>query len=373
MLDSPRILSRDAFMAALDDARRRVLERDFAHSTVLQQIAAQLEFMARVTAGGRVPEAEERAKTSIGAIAARHLESTDPEFAALLEELDYTFHRYPLLPAGPPVRRRAILQVWTGRESFRKLVFEPCVPRTVGSGDADFVVHAAAGGSAHVQVVWSGVCAHVQAVGPHRLTTDGKAAWYGELSHGGWMTAGGTTYRFFVEDYTSPPTPVAPTPELEPVFAALEPRRDAGTLYAVLDAARSTRALQLIAESVDPYASLYDGERGRALDDVAPYLVHLRRDSRLLEHLVTEGWGDAWGLYLESRADFDVVRRHLRRFLMVEVEGERRRLLFRFYDPRVMRTFAGGLTDEERGQLLEHLEAILYPGAAQDVQALTRA
>lgn len=367
MPTTPRILSHDAFAAVLDEARRRVIRLAPAHSPVLQQVADQLDYMGRMTANGRIPEEHERTKTTLGPLAAYNLEESDPELADRLEELDYTFHRYPLLPEGPPVRRRGILQVWTGRESFRKLVFEPGVSRTVGSADADFVVHADPAGSPQFQLVWGGVCAHVQAIDPHRLTIGGEPAWYGEMTNGGWMTAGETTYRFFVEDRTSPPVPVAPTPPIQAVLEALNPRRDAGTLYAVVDAARSARALQLAAESIDPYASLYDGEQGRALDDVAPYLVHLQRNSRLLEHLVTEGWSDEWCIYLESPAEFAAVRRHLRRFLMVEAEGEPRRLFFRFYDPRVITTFAEVITPEQRAEFMKNIGCVLYetPGGLQ--------
>ncbi|MFY0539101.1 DUF4123 domain-containing protein [Nannocystis pusilla] len=132
------------------------------------------------------------------------------------------------------------------------------------------------------------------------------------------------------------PRPRAHRPSAAAVAALteLERGRDTGNLYAIIDAARSDRALQLVEESIDPYASLYDGELGRAFDDIAPYLVHLQPSSRLLERLVTEGWGDAWGIYVESGAGFDKVRRHFRQFLKVEVEGEARPMFFRFYDPR---------------------------------------
>ena len=163
---------------------------------------------------------------------------------------------------------------------------------------------------------------------------------------------------------------MAPTPASDAALAELRPRRDAGHLYAVIDAARSERALQLVEESVDPYASLYDGEAGRVFDDVAPYLVHFQRDSLLLERLVREGWGDAWGIFLESRASFDAVRRHLRQFLMVEVEGEPHRLFFRFYDPRVLKTFAEVITPEQRGEFMKQVEALLYE-ADDELRSLT--
>lgn len=358
MADLMRILSRDAFADVLGEARARTQALDPSQWPLLRHIADELDFMARATARGRVPHADDRARATVGALAARELEQHDPEYADQLQELDYTFRRYQLLPPGPPIRRRGILQVWTGRETYRKLVLKLSEPRTVGTARADFVVHGDAAGGPQFQIVWDGVCAHVNAIEPHRITVGGEPGWYGELSNRGWMSAGRTTFRFFVEDRTPPPSPVAPTDASRAALAELARRCDAGTLYAIVDAARSDRALQLLEESVDPYASLYDGEQGRAYDDVAPYLVHLQSDSWLLERLVTEGWGNAWGIYVDSRADFDAVRRHFRRFLLVEAEGAPHRLFFRFYDPRVLHAFAATITPEQRRELFESIDHI---------------
>jgi len=355
-----RIVSRDAFAEVLGEARARTQALDPSQWPLLQQIAAQLEFMAAKTARGRVPHEDDRKRTDIDRLAASELEQTDPEYADQLQELDYTFQRYHLLPPGPPIRRRGVLQVWSGRETYRKLILDHGVPRTVGTAKADFVVEDDAAGSPQFQIVWDGVAAHVQAIDPHRITVDGQPGWYGELANRGWMTAGRTTFRFLVEDRTPPPGPVALTSAGRAALAELAPACEAGTLYAIVDAARSDRALQMIEESVDPYASLYDGERGRAHDDVAPYLVHLRADSGLLTRLVTEGWGDAWGIYVDSAADFVTVRRHFRQFLLVEAEGEPHRLFFRFYDPRVLHTFAAGITPEQREAFLASIERIVF-------------
>lgn len=365
-----QILSRDAFTQVLGAAQRHVLTLD-PRWPLRAQVASQLEFMAATTDEGRVPHEDERTRTSLGPLAARNLEESDPAFADQLQQLGYTFHRYPLLPKGPPVKRRGILQVWSGRESFRKLILSIDAPRSVGTAHADLLVHPDPAGAALFQIHWDGLVAHVQAHDPHRLTINGEPAWTGELANRGWMTAGSTTYRFFVEDRTPPPVPVAPTPASTAALAELSRRCDTGHLYAVIDAARSERALQLVEESIDPYASLYDGEPGRAFDDVAPYLVHLQRDSWLLERFVTEGWGDAWGIFLLSSANFDAVRRHLRQFLMVEVDGEAHRLFFRFYDPRVLKTFAEVITPEQRAELLQDLDALLYE-AEDTLRTLSR-
>ena len=359
MPDTMRILSRDAFAEVLAETRADTDRLGPASLPQLRVVAAQLAFMAEATHRGRVPSPAERARTSLGPIAVREFETTDPDYADRLEELDYTFQRYPQLPPGPPIRRRAILQVWSGPGAFTKIILDPCTPQRLTT-DGAALPGEPAPGQPHVHVVWDGVSTHVQARGAHRLTIAGQPAWYGELTSNSWMTAGTTTLRSFVEDYTPPRAPVVPTPASDAALAALTPHHQAGHLYAVLDAARTMRVLQLLNESVDPHASLYDGEAGRAFDDVAPYLVHLRRDSQLLARLVHEGWGDAWGLWLVSRADFTAVRRHLRQFLRVEAAGHARPLYFRFYDPRVFTPFAEVVSPEQRAALLHNVDAILH-------------
>lgn len=366
-----QIRSRDAFARSLAEARARAAQLHASDPALFDRVSAQLEHMARAT-DNRVPGDAERARTDLGPLAARHLEQSHPALADQLEELDYTFHRYPALCAGPAAHRRGILQVWTGPGSFRKLILEPGEPRTVGTADADLVVHGERPHSCQLQIVWDGVSAHVLAFEPHRLTVNGAPTWHGELGNRGWMTAGTTTYLFFVEDWTPPRVPAQPTAVTLAALEELRPRADAGTLYTIVDAARSPRARTLLSESVDPHASLYDGEQGRAYDEVAPYLVQLRRDSRLLDRLVHEGWGDAWGVWLVSDKSFDEVRRHLRRFLTVDDRAERRRLLFRFYDPRVLRSFAEIATPEQTADLTGALDLLLFENEDGTVGTLRR-
>ena len=63
-----------------------------------------------------------------------------------------------------------------------------------------------------------------------------------------------------------------------------------------------------------------------------------------------EPWGDAWGVWARSEVAFDDVRRHMRRFLRVQGE-DGRRMLFRWYDPRVLRVYLPSCTDDERRAL----------------------
>jgi hypothetical protein len=108
-------------------------------------------------------------------------------------------------------------------------------------------------------------------------------------------------------------------------------------LYAVLDAARDARILELLRDSDDRHECLYEAKLAEELADYAPYLVLFSRDSDLLTDLVGEGWGKSWGIYFTSAAEERVLRKHLRRLLYVSLNE--RRLYFRFYDPRVLRAY----------------------------------
>lgn len=136
-------------------------------------------------------------------------------------------------------------------------------------------------------------------------------------------------------------------------------REQPGTIYAVLDAARDARILNLLHDGDDRYQSLYDGKSAERMAAVAPYLVELPRRSLLLQELIRQGWGNAWGVYLTSTEPFETVRHHLRKFLTVEIEGKEKPVLFRFYDPRVLPTFLDACTPAERAEFQGPLATIL--------------
>ncbi len=138
--------------------------------------------------------------------------------------------------------------------------------------------------------------------------------------------------------------------------------QDAGGLWAVLDAARDERVLELIGESSLSFRSLYDGTQGEQLGSVAPYLVELPPGEDLLRILVEESWGDSWGVFLRcSSVDLRELRRHLRRFLRVRDEAGKT-LIFRWYDPRVLRAFLPACTADEARQLFGPVEAFMIEG-----------
>lgn len=250
-----------------------------------------------------------------------------------------------------------ILEVLWGPAQGRKAVVRPGGSATVGSDKAATLRLDAAPGLAplHFQVTWDGAAATVVALTPEETCLGGQPIQEARGGHGDWIRGGGLDVSLLIERHSPPEEP--PSDEVRakaaPVVEAL--KGEAGKLYAVLDASRSERIRVLVRESPAPYRSLYEGGPGDALLEVAPLLAPVGDDPRLLEDLVVEGWGQPWAVFVSAPPDRDLeaVRRHLRKFLMVELAREK--VYFRFYDPRVFAAFVPSCAPAERRELLADL------------------
>lgn len=129
--------------------------------------------------------------------------------------------------------------------------------------------------------------------------------------------------------------------------------------YAVLDGASIPELLDhLYGDPRPEFICLYRGELEPDMAEVAPYLVRLEPDAPFTDWLLAEGWGKHWGIFALSPANMPVVRRHFRTFLMVK-NPEGKQVYFRYYDPRVLRTFLPTCNPEETatvfGPLISYL------------------
>ncbi len=129
-------------------------------------------------------------------------------------------------------------------------------------------------------------------------------------------------------------------------------------VFAVVDAARDPSVVNLLRNTEEPVLCLYDGRSAVELANFAPYLVTLQKGSALLRQLVSKGWGKAWGIYVISQADAEGLKRHFRKFLMVQTE-ERKTLYFRFYDPRVLKAFLPTCSAEQADRFFGPIHAYL--------------
>lgn len=117
-------------------------------------------------------------------------------------------------------------------------------------------------------------------------------------------------------------------------------------LFALLDGARDQQIVPKLRASGVEARCLFDGELQPVLAAAAPYIVALEPAAPFTRMLLAQGWGDAWGVFLTSTASLGALRRHFRRFLRVADERGRP-LMFRFYDPRVLRVYLPTCTAEE--------------------------
>jgi hypothetical protein len=129
-------------------------------------------------------------------------------------------------------------------------------------------------------------------------------------------------------------------------------------VYAVLDGASIKDLLEMLAERQPEHVCLYRGELAPDLAAMAPYLVRLEPDSVFTDWVLGEGWGGHWGIFALTDADLTALRKHFRRFLMVK-SPEGRRVYFRYYDPRVLRTFLPTCNAEELAELFGPVEAYI--------------
>jgi hypothetical protein len=243
--------------------------------------------------------------------------------------------------------KRLILEVCWGPLSCHKGIVTPGRAFKVGRVDrADFVVpHDEQMSGLHFEISWDGSRCRLRDLRSANGTwLNGQKVTEGDVEHGSWIRAGDTVISVYVEG--AAPLELQSHGGDEPGEGASRRARDRlraaaaeQRLYGLLDAARSDRVLTLLHESVDEYRSLFEGIRGEVMAEAAPYLVQLAKGSRLLDRIVSEGWGQSWGIYFTSRDNFKDTRTHLRRLLMVDAEGVEGPAYFRYYDPRVLREF----------------------------------
>jgi hypothetical protein len=122
---------------------------------------------------------------------------------------------------------------------------------------------------------------------------------------------------------------------IEEILWPAGPRQN---IWMILDGARTIEIFRMLLACHLEYASLYSGQLTPELEIAAPYLVQLDHGYRDTHQLIQQAWGNSWGVFLRSDTSLKKLRRHLRDFLVVR-DTKGNRLVFRYYDPRVLRVY----------------------------------
>jgi hypothetical protein len=137
-------------------------------------------------------------------------------------------------------------------------------------------------------------------------------------------------------------------------------------VYAVVDGAQ---CVELAYEAKIDYGkelrSLFQPQVETALWDVAPYLVPIDPGTDYIERCLGRRAKHACVLLL-SAATEEILHEHLRRIFVVKDESGQE-FFFRFYDPRVLRTFLPTCSREQLLEFFGPVEEFLGADAAGDV------
>jgi len=131
-------------------------------------------------------------------------------------------------------------------------------------------------------------------------------------------------------------------------------------VYAVADGALLPGLLAKLEEHEPKNTCLFRGELPFDLAEAAPYLVKLEKDNEFSDWLLNESVEEPCCIYAQTTVidDFIQLRKHFRSFLRVK-SPEDKNLLFRYYDPRVMKTYLPTCTPEDNEIIFNGIESYL--------------
>jgi Domain of unknown function (DUF4123) len=132
-------------------------------------------------------------------------------------------------------------------------------------------------------------------------------------------------------------------------------------VYVILDGARDVRIASRVESYLDQKACLYEGTLPRELTNAAPHLLRLFCDDRFCRRLIEDGWGHSWGVFAIAPSSLTSLRRHFRKFMVVRGPNGNR-LVFRWYDPRVLRVYLPTCNVEELRTVFGPIEAYVVEG-----------
>ena len=143
--------------------------------------------------------------------------------------------------------------------------------------------------------------------------------------------------------------------------------------YGIFDGAAMPGLPQALEEALEEEniesVCLLKGDLEPDVAQAAPYLVRMAADSAFTKWVLKEGWGQHWGVFVRSPADLRRMRMHFRALLNV-YGPDMEPLFFRYYDPRVLRTYLPTCTSDELNSVFGPAEAFVMEH--EDAKVLLR-
>lgn len=139
------------------------------------------------------------------------------------------------------------------------------------------------------------------------------------------------------------------------------PHAQQGARYAVVDSTRHAELYNFITEHA-VHQCLYSDIEAIRLARYAPYCVDLDRSpefvSRWFAH-AGQGWHMHWGWLFQSRLSLAALQHHFKKISHIQLPNQQP-LLWRFYDPRVLKKSLPGLSQEQTAENFGALQPIVF-------------
>lgn len=145
-------------------------------------------------------------------------------------------------------------------------------------------------------------------------------------------------------------------------------REQGRQLFAILDACDEPLVPEKVGELGRAKAvSLYNGVAYQNYWAISPYLVIV--DENMLDWIVDNLWSDPWGIFAVADATLNEVRKHFRRFLMID-GPDGTQWYFRFYDPRVLEDFLAVSSTDQKQMIFAGVSEYLIANGTGQIRSL---
>jgi len=129
--------------------------------------------------------------------------------------------------------------------------------------------------------------------------------------------------------------------------------------YVLIDAALwGTDINMFLLDEAVIYRSLFRGTTGEELWSVAPYLVDISSQKKLIDEIKKKDTVERRVTWISSSLDIDELRKYLRRFLRVKRENGSY-IYFRFYDPFVVNNVFPNFTKQQSSEFFEKIKYLI--------------
>lgn len=135
---------------------------------------------------------------------------------------------------------------------------------------------------------------------------------------------------------------------------------DDSFIYAIVDGASCVDLRFKIYEWRPQSSCLWSGQLAPDVEEVAPYMILLEKDSDFTTWLIKHGWQNHWNIFVKSALEPKAFRKQIRKLQLVR-SPEGKTLFFRFYDPRVMENFLPTVDEAQHSELYENIQAFYFP------------